>query len=349
MGRRGNTFRIDFSNVPKKPDTAKVHKFCATVLGLKQGEVLRIQNSRALGVTFVKVIDLALAQRVCEEHDNQHEISVDGKKYPLRITLEDGAVEVKLFDLSEDVTDQTISEFLAKYGEVIEIREQRSGADVDFPGILTGVRIVKMIVKHNIESWITIDGETTAVAYFGQRNTCKHCRDFVHVGITCVQNKKIFVQKSYADAARQMGSTPSAPRVSIVPAANPNCKTASQTAPKANKSSTNSAGAEDMPPPKQAPHQKPQQVLPKLLSVEQNALASSGSLTDSTGQQTAANIGIVRKSANGISDGNDTDTSVGSSSSSLQHPARQLRNRPPGKKPRVEDSNNKREGSNQSF
>ena len=88
MGRRENTFRIDFSNVPKKPDNAKVHSFCATVLGLKQGEVLRIQNSRTIGASFVKVIDLALAQRICEEHDNKHDILVDGKKYPLRMTLE---------------------------------------------------------------------------------------------------------------------------------------------------------------------------------------------------------------------------------------------------------------------
>ena len=100
----------------------------------------------------MKVIDLALAQRICEEHDNKHDILVDGKKYPLRITLEEGAVEVRLYDLSEDVSDQKITDYLMKYGDVIAIREQRCGADVDFPGISTGVRVAKMIVKRNIES-----------------------------------------------------------------------------------------------------------------------------------------------------------------------------------------------------
>ena len=74
----------------------------------KKGEVLRIQNSRALGVSFVKVVSLEVAQRICQEHDNRHEITCDGKKYPQRITLEDGAVEVRLYDLSEDVSDQNI-------------------------------------------------------------------------------------------------------------------------------------------------------------------------------------------------------------------------------------------------
>lgn len=39
----------------------------------------------------MKVADLELAQTVCERHDNKYEVIIDGKGYPLRITLEDGA------------------------------------------------------------------------------------------------------------------------------------------------------------------------------------------------------------------------------------------------------------------
>lgn len=350
MGRRENTFRIDFSNVPKKPDVAKVHKFCATVLGLKQGEVLRIQNSRSLGVTFVKVVDLALAQRICEEHNNQHEISVDGKKYPLSITLEDGAVEVRLYDLSEGVSEQKITEFLEKYGDVLEIREQRSGADVDFPGVSTGVRIVKMIVERNIESWVTIDGEMTAVVYFGQRTTCRHCRDYAHVGVTCVQNKKLLVQKSYADAAKQ---SPTAQQQQVKIAAGANqTKQSNQTALKANNTTTNSTVTESMPPPKQIPqaNQQPPQLdwpslpAPTTVTTEQSPPSGSGSVTAASGQQPPTSNVKVRKPTSDANDGNDTDSSVGSSSSK-----RQLRNRqpPPGKKSRLEDEDNKRGRGNQ--
>lgn len=352
MGRRENTFRIDFANVPKKPDNAKVHKFCATILGLKQGEVLRIQNSRTLGVSFVKVVDLELAQKICEEHDNKHDITVDGKKYPLRITLEDGAVEVRLYDLSEDVSDQKIADFLSRYGDVISIREQRCGADTDFPGISTGVRIAKMVVKRNIESWVTVDGEVTSLSYFGQLQTCRHCREYIHIGATCVQNKKLLVQKSYADAAKQTPSQKTSPldkTNTTAPGVNQTKNTSNQPA----RFEQNSAQSEKMLPPKPIPQRKQQSLLPPPLGLEQQfpllptppgsvPPSGSGSLAPFTGQQPPASSGALRKTVSGKSDGNETDSSVGSSSS-----RRHLRPRPPsGKKPRVEDnSDDKREGS----
>lgn len=90
-----------------------------TVLGLTREDVARIQTSRSLGCAFVKVRQLEVAQRVVAEHDNKHSTEVDGKVYPLRIVLEDGAVEVKLTDLSEDVSDECITEFLSGYGDVL--------------------------------------------------------------------------------------------------------------------------------------------------------------------------------------------------------------------------------------
>lgn len=293
---------------------------------------------------FVKVVDLALAQRICKEHDNKHEISVDGKKYPLRITLEDGAVEVRLTDLS-DVSDQNIIEFLARYGDVITVREQRCGAGTDFPGISTGVRIVKMTVKRNIESWVTIDGEVTNVSYYGQLQTCRHCREYIHIGATCAQNKKLLVQKSYADAAKQMPSqkTFEGDRTNT----NQTAADANHTTPtpKNTKSAlfvANSAKSDRMPPPKQIPHRQQKLVVPPAMT-EQNfpALASasttfqpsvSGLLTPSTGQQPLASSGVFRKTASGNSDGNDTDSSI-SSNNDRKH----YRTRASSKKPRVED------------
>ena len=357
MGRRENTFRIDFSNVPKKPDNAKVHSFCATVLGLKQGEVLRIQNSRTVGSSFVKVTDLALAQRICEEHDNKHDITVDGKKYPLRITLEEGAVEVRLYDLSEDVTDKKITEYLVKYGDVIAIREQRCGADVDFPGISTGVRVAKMIVKRNIESWVTIDGEMTQVSYYGQRQTCRHCRDYMHIGATCVQNKKLLVQKSYADAAKQMSSTIPPPQTrQLTPMVKQMNAIQNHDSPEAKKADITPSKVDTMPPPKQIPNRQQAKLLPvppskgteknspTLPSTSGSTLPSiRGSLTPSTGQQPSESGGVECRSASLKSNGNETDSSVDSSSSK-----RQLRSRPPGKKPRVGNNDDVLDGSKSS-
>lgn len=216
MQRRENTFRIDYANIPRKPSYEDLHDFVNVELGLKKEEVLRIQPSRTLQCAFVKVTELALAQKIVEEHDDRHETEIDGKTYKVRIRLEDGAVEVRVHDLSEDVSDEVIIEYLRSYGDVLAIREQVWDDRFTFGGIPTGVRLVKMMVKENIPSFVTIDGETTAITYYGQQQTCRHCSEYVHNGISCVQNKKLLVQKldsdqSYAKVVKQQ-SKPKPPR-----------------------------------------------------------------------------------------------------------------------------------------
>lgn len=199
MNRRENTFRIDYSKVPKKPTYEEVHLFIGNQLGMAREEVKRIQCSRTHGCAFVKASDLAVAQRVVNEHDGKHEIVVDNKSYVVRMWMEDGGVDVKLYDLSEDVTDQVIADFLSDYGDVLSVREVMWDAKYMFGNIGTGVRVARMVVKRNIPSDVIIDGEPTAVAYTGQQQTCRHCNEFIHIGITCIQNKKLLLQKLAAD------------------------------------------------------------------------------------------------------------------------------------------------------
>lgn len=200
MTRRENTFRIDLANIPKKPSYEEIHNFVATKLGLQRHHVQRIQCSRSASCVFVKVADLELAQKVCEEHDAKHEIIVDNDKFVLRIRMEDGAVEVKLFDLPEDISEKCITDFLSAYGEVLSVREQLWTEQYTFGGASTGVWIARMIVKRNIPSYVIIDGETTFLSYYGQLQSCKHCGEYVHNGASCVQNKKLLIQKMSADA-----------------------------------------------------------------------------------------------------------------------------------------------------
>lgn len=210
MNRRENTFRVDYSNMPKKPSFEDVHNFIGTELGLKHGEVTRLQCSRTHGCAFVKVIDNDLAQQIVDQHDGKHAIEYEGKSYPIRITMEDGAVDVKLFDLSDEVSDDDIVKFLSDFGEVVSIRELYWEDKYMFKAIPTGVRVAKMFVKRNIDSYVTIHGQTTQLQYHGQQHTCRHCNESAHNGISCVNNKKLMVQKTYADAAKQPKQVPKA-------------------------------------------------------------------------------------------------------------------------------------------
>ena len=101
--RRENTFKIDYSQFAIKPSVEKLYGFCCSVLGLKREEIKRLQCHRGGSCAFIKVSDLSIAQRVVDEHDGKHEVECEGKKHKLRITLEDGSVEVRVYDLPEDV------------------------------------------------------------------------------------------------------------------------------------------------------------------------------------------------------------------------------------------------------
>lgn len=203
MNRRENTFRIDYAKVPKKPTYEELHRFVCEALGMTKEEVKRIQCSRHLGCVFIKASDLSVAQRVVTEHDGKHVISVDGKNYTLRLSMEDGGVDVKLFDLSEDVRDEEIIKFLSDFGEVLgPVRELMF--DSKYLGsVPSGIRTVRMIVKKNIPSTVIIDTETTCVAYSGQCQSCRHCNELIHNGITCIQNRKLLLQKLGADQTKQ--------------------------------------------------------------------------------------------------------------------------------------------------
>ena len=208
MNRRLNTFRVDYSNIPKKPSFEDLHKFIAHSLGLNRDDVERIQCNRTLGCAFVKVKILEVAQRVVDEHDNKHTIRCEDKEYKIHIAMEDGAIDVKLSDLSEAVTNEEITQSLSQYGRVLSIREVMWDEKFFFGGTPTGIRVARMIVERNIASFIKISGETTSVIYQGQLQTCRHCSESAHNGISCVQNKKLVLQKTYADAAKQPQKPP---------------------------------------------------------------------------------------------------------------------------------------------
>ena len=195
QNNRENTFRVDFSNLPKKPSVKEVHQFLARDLGLPREKTKRVQINHVQNCVFVKTADLETAEQIVEEHDGKHVREVNKKKYTIRILMEDGCTNVKLHDLTEDVSDQQISRYMSQYGEVVSVTELMWGEDLDYHGISSGTRSVRMLLKHPIKSYVTIQGQCAYVKYAGQQATCRHCGEYVHIGIPCVQNKKLLVQK----------------------------------------------------------------------------------------------------------------------------------------------------------
>lgn len=331
MQRRENTFRIDYSKIPKKPSYEELHHFIGEVLGMKREEVKRLQCSKFLGCAFVKASSFTVAERIVQEHDGKHVLEVDKKKYYLRLWMEDGGVDVKLHDLSEDVQDNSIINTMKEYGDILSIRELLWDSKYQFGAISTGVRLVRMIVKKNIPSTITIDSETTCVSYSGQLQTCKHCNEFAHNGITCVQNKKLMLQKLHADKSSYVNVVKQA----IAPKGNTEQTTTDKTRQPATKPTTSKLSQTPGPSSSSSPSTsstKPNGTMPPPPSRTQPApaLQSDSDFPALGSQQHQTNNEYGQRRT----DGHDTDSSTTSTSS------RRLRTRPPGKKMRPNDEEN---------
>lgn len=320
---RENTFRIDYSQFPKPLTHDVIHKFVGKELGLTRENVLQLQPSRRLACTFVKVDNLELAERIVEQHDNKHEFVFDGKSYKLRVTIEDGAVDVQLFDLPEDITNNQISTFLADYGDVLKVRDllwdNRYGI---FEGVKTGVRVARMIVKKNIPSLVRIQGEDTAVAYRGQRQTCIHCHEFAHIGIPCVQNKKLLVQKlaadlSYAKVARMPPQQKLVTSKKTPPKQADTQKQNSAPEPKPS-TSVKAVKPKDKPETRSTTAQQKQNMPPPATSTSIQQRLTVAQVASQSGAATGAQRKL---------DGNETDSSQASTDSlrSRRQPSKKMR------------------------
>lgn len=335
-----------------KPSFEKVHGFCRTILGLKKDEVLRLQCHRGEQCAFVKVNNLALAQKIVEEHDEKHEVEHAGKKYKLRITMEDGCVDVKVHDLPENVPEEKIVEFLSAFGEVFSLRELTWGEGFEFGGIPLGIWSARMIVHRNIDSWVTIDGQQAYIVYKGQIASCKYCKEQAHTGISCVQNKKLLFQKSYANVAKQAGprqppkkangaKPPSAKSVGQRSVAPPPTsleafpelpKPASQTEPSGSiiKSASQPAAS------------TARMVSPSPVHTQQARSSSSSSLHAHAQSAEVVLVDLFKKPAKAMrsqsrTGGNETDDSSTSTRGGRS------RGRPPGKKQRCDDGDDEQD------
>uniref|UniRef100_A0A182PUI6 RRM domain-containing protein n=1 Tax=Anopheles epiroticus TaxID=199890 RepID=A0A182PUI6_9DIPT len=124
----------------------------------------------------------------------------------------DDATEVRVRDLPPGIPDSDVTAELGKFGEVLTIVPGVWGAETRLAGIPSGVRIVRMKLSSPIPSFITVCGEVTGVFYRGQKQTCRHCNEALHHGLSCIQNRVgqyrnnealSRTPQSYAGAVRQ--------------------------------------------------------------------------------------------------------------------------------------------------
>lgn len=192
---RENTFKLCLKNFSKRPTYEEIHAFVHDKVGLQPTQVTRLQMNHSQNCVHVKCVDLKTAQDAVINHNDRHEMVVDKKRIKVRLMMDDAGVEIKIHDLSENVRNEEVAAYLKQYGTVLSVRDVVWGDNFKYKGINTGVKIAKMVLRRHIKSFVTILGEQTMVSYRTQPQTCRHCHNQLHPGSSCVENKKLLMQK----------------------------------------------------------------------------------------------------------------------------------------------------------
>lgn len=196
---RENTFKVDLSNLPRRPSYEEIHNFINQTLGIAPSQVKRLQVNHSLKCVHVKCVELATAENVVKKHDGRHDLEVEGCKYRIRLAIDKGYTEVKVHDLSESITNEDIATFLHRYGDVHDVKELSWGSNFAYQQISSGVRVAVMTLHTHIRSFVTIKGQESLITYCNQPLSCRHCAQPQHPGRKCAQNKK---------EAKPMSNTP---------------------------------------------------------------------------------------------------------------------------------------------
>lgn len=135
---------------------------------------------------FIKTDTLQAAIDACATNKHLAFMNEDGIMFPVNITMADGAVDVRVYDLPPELSNELLKSTLTKYGDIHSITNEKWSKNVKFQ-ISSGVRIVNMLINQPIPSYLTIDDCKTLITYPNQLQTCFHCNNPDHIAQKCPQ------------------------------------------------------------------------------------------------------------------------------------------------------------------
>jgi hypothetical protein len=100
-----------------------------------------------------------------------------------------GLREIRGANLPPEVPKRVQSEKMAKFGEVMEIKDE-IWAPVYRYKISNGIRTIKIKLKTHTPSRLIVSGHTVEVSYAGQPATCYACNETGHVFSDCPHRRR---------------------------------------------------------------------------------------------------------------------------------------------------------------
>lgn len=185
---RKDSVYLDFSGMPIRPKLEKVHELISKKIQLDMSKVNCIQPSMTKARVIIELKSQAYVEELVSEHSSKHTVEQNNKEYAIPIAPYDNAIEVRIADLPSYFSTEMIAKHLAPYGEVVSTQEE---VWKNFwPGLSTGVRLVRMRIRKPIPSYIPMTTHTAYITYRNQIRTCRYCVRPLHIGRTCNEARK---------------------------------------------------------------------------------------------------------------------------------------------------------------
>lgn len=157
-----NSLVIDFTVVPARPKLDRVREFVFDQMGIEMSRIKNVQTRIIKAHVVIEVESAELAEELVATHNLQHSVVHEGKQYHIPVYTADNIKEIKVFDLPCQMPNSVIAKHLAKFGEVISIKND-VWKDV-FAGVANGTRFVRMKLHKQIPSYVAMSGALLTMA-----------------------------------------------------------------------------------------------------------------------------------------------------------------------------------------
>lgn len=185
---RKDSLYLDFSGMPVRPKLDKVFELISKKINLDMTKVNCIQPSMSKARVIIELKSQSYVEELVADHSSKHTVEYNNKHYAIPLIPYENAIEVRVSDLPSYVSSEIIAKHLAPYGEVVSTQEE---VWKNFwPGLPTGVRLVRMRIQKPIPSYIPMTTHTAFITYRNQVRTCKYCVRPLHIGRTCNEARK---------------------------------------------------------------------------------------------------------------------------------------------------------------
>lgn len=160
---RKNFLVVDFSVLPKRPPTDQVEEFLRDFVKLDMADVRNLQLHTLRNCVYIEMHNAGLPPRLAKQHHLRYWLEHNGAVYHIPIYVDGPTTTIRIHDLSPQMANNTITEYLKEYGTVVSITNEVWKNY--FAGVPNGVRVVRMKMKKPVPSHITIDNQPSLVTY----------------------------------------------------------------------------------------------------------------------------------------------------------------------------------------